>query len=172
MSKSCFSPGIINLVSNLITTTSEHNMKFTSWLSEYADGMGNEIYRMKLSEKMDNRTFADIAGFVFKKNYSIVFALEIKTNGRTIIRLNPSDFIVNNIARNQIYVYLICQDKKTADEIEILDMNKDEQTAYYNEKALAGKKKRGDEEEDDADEEFAVGVDGVVKHGGHHHHKD
>jgi hypothetical protein len=133
MSKSCFSPGIINLVSNLITTTSEHNMKFTSWLSEYADGMGNEIYRMKLSEKMNNRTFADIAGFVFKKNYSIVFALEINTNGRTIIRLNPSDFIVNNIAGNQIHVYLICQDKKTADEIEILDMNKDEITQYYNE---------------------------------------
>ena len=100
MSKSCFSPGIINLVSNLISTTSELNLKFTTWLAEYADGMGNEIYRMKLSEKMENRTFSDIAGFVYKKNTSILFALEIKTNGRTIIRLNPSDFIVNNIQKN------------------------------------------------------------------------
>jgi len=68
MSKSCFSPGIINLLSNLITTTSELNIQFTTWLEEYAEGMGNEIYRMKLSKKMDNRTFADIVGFVYKKN--------------------------------------------------------------------------------------------------------
>ena len=128
--------------------------------------MGNEIYRMKLSEKMDNKTFADIVGFVYKKNSSIVFALEIKTNGRTIIRLNPSEFIVNNIKKNQIHVYLICQDKNTADEIEILDMNKDEITQYYNDQALVGKKKRDDDEEEEEDGE-AVGEG--TKHAGHNH---
>jgi len=125
---------------------------------------------MKLSTKMDNRTFADIVGFVYKKNSSIVFALEINTNGRTIIRLNPSEFIVNNIKKNQIHVYLICQDKNTADEIEILDMNKDEITEYYNEQALAGKKKR--EDDDDEEEGDDEGAEGVIKHAGHHHHKD
>ena len=66
---------------------------------------------------------------------SIVFAIEIKTNGKTIIRLNPSDFIVNNIKDNQIYVYTICEDKPTADEIEVLGMTADEKLKYYNSKA-------------------------------------
>lgn len=64
-----------------------------------------------------------------------MFAIEIKTNGKTIIRLNPADFIVNNIDENQIYVYTICENKKTADEIETLNMNKEEKLRYYNEKA-------------------------------------
>lgn len=64
-----------------------------------------------------------------------MFAIELKTNGKTIIRLNPSDFIVNNIDKNQIYVYTICENKKTADEIEVLNMNKEEKLRYYNEKA-------------------------------------
>ena len=134
MSKSCFSPGIINFISNLISTTGDQGDMESAWLREYAEGMDHEIYRIKLSVKMENRTFAEIAGFVYKKNQSIVFAIEIKTNGKTIIRLNPSDFIVNNIQKNQIYVYLICPDKKTADEIETLDMTKDEINKYLNAK--------------------------------------
>ena len=70
------------------------------WLEQYVEGMGHEIYRIKLSDMMENRTFADISGLVYKQNRSIVFAIEIKTNGKTIIRLNPSDFIVNSINQN------------------------------------------------------------------------
>jgi hypothetical protein len=132
MSKSCFSPGIINFISNLISTTGDQPELESRWLQEYASGMGHEIYRMKLSEKVENSTFAEIAGLVYKLDQSIVFAIEIKTNGKTIIRLNPSDFIVNNIKENQIYVYTICEDKKTADEIEVLGMSKEERLKYYN----------------------------------------
>jgi len=66
MSKSCFSPGIINFISNLISTTSDLEPSYSQWLDDYADGMGHEIYRMKLSEKMENLSFADISGFVYK----------------------------------------------------------------------------------------------------------
>lgn len=111
--------------------------------------MDHEIYRIKLSEKMENKTFAEISGIVYKQNNSIVFAIEIKTIGKTIIRLNPSDFIVNNINENQIYVYLICPDKKTAEEIETLDMTKDEINKYYNAKALADKIAKERQEDDD-----------------------
>lgn len=103
---------------------------------------------------MENRTFAEIAELVYKKNKSIVFAIEIKTNGKTIIRLNPSDFIVNNINQNKIYVYLICPDKKTADEIETLDMDKEEINRYLNAKMQAekiAKEARENEEDDDND---------------------
>ena len=123
-----------------------------TWLDQYAEGMGHEIYRIKLSKKMENRTFAEISGLVYMQNRSIVFAIEIKTNGKTIIRLNPSDFIVNNIDENQIYVYTICEDKDAAQEIETLYMNKDEINKYYNAKALADKIAK--EEEDNMEEEM------------------
>lgn len=101
--------------------------------------MGHEIYRIKLSKNMENHTFAEISGKVYECNRSIVFAIEIKTNGKTIIRLNPSDFIVNNIEENQIYVYTICEDKDAAQEIETIYMTKDEINKYYTAKALAEK---------------------------------
>jgi len=69
--------------------------------------MGHEIYRIKLSERMENKTFADVSGLVYKHNKSIVFGIEIKTNGKKITRLNPSDFVINNIVDNDIYVYAI-----------------------------------------------------------------
>ena len=34
--------------------------------------------------------------------------------------MNPSNFIVNNIKENDIHVYIICPDKKDAEEIETL----------------------------------------------------
>ena len=66
MSKSCFSPGIINFISNLISTTGDQPELESRWLQQYASGMGHEIYRMKLSEKVENSTFAEIAGLVYK----------------------------------------------------------------------------------------------------------
>lgn len=100
MSKSCFSPGIINFVSNLISTTSDQDEQEHAWLNEYAEGMGHEIYRIKLSTKMNNQVFSDIVRLVYKKNKSILFAIEIKTNDKTIIRMNPANFVVNNINKN------------------------------------------------------------------------
>lgn len=101
--------------------------------------MGHEIYRIKLSKNVANHTFAEISGMVYETNRSIVFAIEIKTNGKTIIRLNPSDFIVNNIIDNQIYVYTICEDKDAAQEIETLQMTKEEINRYFSAKAMAEK---------------------------------
>ena len=108
MSKSCFSPGIINFISNLISSTdSDTDSSQKRWLQEYSEGMGHEIYRVNLSEKMENKTFSEIAGLVYKYNQCIVFAIEIKTNEKTIIRLNPSNFVVSNINYNEIRVYVI-----------------------------------------------------------------
>jgi hypothetical protein len=97
--------------------------------------MGHEIYRIRLSEKMEKKHFRDIAKTVYKKTKAIVFAIEVKCNGRTVIRLNPSDFIVNNIETNSICVYCICPDKKTAESIETIKMNKEERERYDNMKA-------------------------------------
>lgn len=127
MSKSCFSPGIINFISNLISSTdSDESDTGKIWLDQYSNGMGHEIYRIKLSEKMNLKTFAEIANIVYKHNHCIVFAIEIKTKGKTIIRLNPSNFVVSNIKRNEIHVYTISQDRKHAEDIETLEMSKEE----------------------------------------------
>ncbi len=40
--------------------------------------------------------------------------------------------MVNNINQNQIHVYLICEDKKAADEIEVLQMTDEDANKYYN----------------------------------------
>lgn len=69
MAKSCFSPGLIALLSNLITSSADFNrelnrnafsptdVKEEKWLDEYCEGMGHEIYRVKLSEKMEKKYF-------------------------------------------------------------------------------------------------------------------
>ena len=104
--------------------------------------MGHEIYRISLSEKMEKRYFSDIARVVYKKTKAILFAIEVNCNGKTIIRLNPSDFIVNNIKENDIYVYMICPDKKTAESIETIEMTKEERNRYFNMKVQKSKEEK------------------------------
>lgn len=147
MSKSCFSPGIVNFISNLISSTDSDDLDTgKKWLDEYSEGMGHEIYRIKLSEKMKNKTFGEIASIVYKYNHSIIFAIEIKTNEKTIIRLNPSNFVVSNIEANDIRVYVISQDKKQAVEIETLQMT-EEEINRYNAQEEGGKLQDDDEDE-------------------------
>ena len=107
MSKSCFAPGIINFISNLITSSANQGDMDSVWLKQYAEGMDHEIYRIKLSYKFENKTFAEVSSLIYKHNKSIVFGIEIKTNGKTIVRLNPSDFKISNITDNEIHVYVI-----------------------------------------------------------------
>lgn len=46
MAKSCFAPGLISLISNLIASSSDQMDFEEDWLTEYAEGMGHEIYRI------------------------------------------------------------------------------------------------------------------------------
>jgi len=123
------------------------------WLKQYAEGMDHEIYRIKLSEKMENKTFAEVSGLVYKHSKSIVFGIQITTNGKTIIRLNPSDFIIPNIIVNEIWVYAIQSSLKKAEEIETLDMTVEEVNKYLNAKAAADKKTKEMEQEGEISDE-------------------
>jgi len=51
LAKSCFAPGLIALISNLVSSVSEPEEEFDeNWLNEYTEGTGFEIYRVKIEE--------------------------------------------------------------------------------------------------------------------------
>lgn len=135
LAKSCFAPGLICFISNLITTSDEHRTDLSPWVTEYTKGMSHEIYRCRLSVKLENKRFSEVVRTIYKQLKAIVFAIEVKCNKKTIIRLNPSDFVINNVEKNNIYVYCICEDMTQADAIETLDMTKEELNIMYVQKA-------------------------------------
>eukprot|EP00352_Strombidinopsis_acuminata_P002382 CAMPEP_0176383506 /NCGR_PEP_ID=MMETSP0126-20121128/33560_1 /TAXON_ID=141414 ORGANISM="Strombidinopsis acuminatum, Strain SPMC142" /NCGR_SAMPLE_ID=MMETSP0126 /ASSEMBLY_ACC=CAM_ASM_000229 /LENGTH=129 /DNA_ID=CAMNT_0017748619 /DNA_START=1324 /DNA_END=1713 /DNA_ORIENTATION=- len=82
LAKSCFSPGIISFISNLITSSSDEDIPHADdlWMQEYLEGMDHEIYRVKLSTKLENKYFRDIVKIIYKQQRAIVFAIEVQCN--------------------------------------------------------------------------------------------
>lgn len=88
LAKSCFAPGLITLISNLIASSGDQTNKNLpeEWLKEYVDGMGSEIYRVQISEmdyqnddhKNKYLSFLKIVDIVYNEYASVVFALEIE----------------------------------------------------------------------------------------------
>ena len=100
LAKSCFAPGLICLISNLIASAGEINASPHSgdWFQEYAEGMGHEIYRMVISYDDYGRdiSFCKIAEVAYSEFNAVVFALEIQSKQnpkQTCIRLNPIGFV-------------------------------------------------------------------------------
>ena len=51
LAKSCFAPGLIAMISNLVSSMSEPEDEFEEeWLNHYVEGTGFEIYRVKIEE--------------------------------------------------------------------------------------------------------------------------
>ena len=68
LAKSCFAPGLINIISNLIASSSETSQSEEDWGIEYANGMGHEMYRVQLSDKLEDKTFREISKTVYSLN--------------------------------------------------------------------------------------------------------
>lgn len=82
LAKSCFAPGLIAMISNLIASASENEMGGnTDWFGEYAEGMGHEIYRMPISQDdyQDSISFKHLADVAYQSYSAVVFALEIQS---------------------------------------------------------------------------------------------
>jgi len=102
LSKSCLTPGILALLSNLLMSSSSlpHGTD-SEWLKEYAEGRGHEIYRIPLGDNYKNYTFLEIVKDIYSKIHAITFAVEIEIDGNTIIKLNPtSNQTINDIINN------------------------------------------------------------------------
>ena len=125
LSKSCLIPGIIPLIANLVRSSGSEEETEYSWLNEYLEGSGQEIYRAKLNETFKNKTFSQISKLIYRNFDGIAFALEIEIQGKTLIILNPGGFFIEKFLeqRNDVkfYLYVICSDKDVADRISNAD---------------------------------------------------
>lgn len=124
LAKSCFAPGLIACMSNLSASASTDDLELEEeWLNEYANGMGHEIYRMQISEGNFSSplqlTFRDIADLCFFEFQSLIFALEIelKETGKSLVRLNPAQFVIEDWERFNYYLYIICEDESNAEQV-------------------------------------------------------
>ena len=83
LAKSCFAPGLIAMVSNLIASSGDidKNIHEAEWFEEYAEGLEMEIYAVQISnaDYPDNITFNKIAEIAYSEYSAIVFALEIQS---------------------------------------------------------------------------------------------
>jgi len=92
LSKSCLTPGIISLLSNLIMSSANFkNENIPEWLKEYSEGREYEIYKMNIEGEMLLMNFKEICIDIYNKYQGIPIALEINYHGSSIIKLNPQD---------------------------------------------------------------------------------
>ena len=91
LSKSCLTPGIMALVTNLVMSSGEFTDSNgeSEWMKEYAEGRGHEIYRIQLQTYYQSMTFLEVVENVYNQAQAIVFALEIEIGGVSILKLNP-----------------------------------------------------------------------------------
>jgi len=129
LAKSCFAPGLIAMISNLIASAGEIDPEIMSgeWFQQYAEGMGHEIYRMQISsdDYPDQISFKKISEIAFTKFQAIVFGLEIQSKSnpeKSIVRLNPNAFQFTDWNLFHYHLYIICEDEEQAQKIQTLEM--------------------------------------------------
>ncbi len=100
LSKSCLTPGIMALISNLMMSSGEISSSNESeWIKEYSEGRGHEIYRIQLLQYYHQFTFLEIVENVYNQAQAIVFAIEIEIDGTSIVKLNNN---INNLTISEI----------------------------------------------------------------------
>jgi hypothetical protein len=104
LSKSCMTPGIISLISNLVLSSPVDTDFFkneSEWLREYFEGKQYEIVKISIDGELLNYSFHGLAQEVYNKFHALLIALEIDYKGGTLIKLNPTNTntfneIINN----------------------------------------------------------------------------
>ena len=125
LSKSCLCPGIITLLTNLITTNNlvEDNDKAkviieeNGWMNDYIEGKDYEIYKISLNSKR-GYYFGDIVNMVYNSNNGIIlFGLHIESNVTqdSIVYLSPLTFkLPKDDQTISIFGYLLAKDQNEA----------------------------------------------------------
>ena len=90
---------------------------------EYASGMGHEIYRTIIQENEFFSTsplsFKRVAEICFSEFQAVIFALEIeiKAIGKSVVKLNPSNFVFKDWNKFNYYLYIIGEDESMATKV-------------------------------------------------------
>ena len=112
LSKSCHTPGIISLISNLIISSQvDYNIfkKEPEWQREYKEGQQYEIYKFNFIEgELLFFNFQRLTQEIYNKFHSILIALEINYHGGTLVKLNPQS---KETIIDLIYPYLTIKSK-------------------------------------------------------------
>ena len=121
LAKSCFAPGLIAMISNLVSSMSDPDEEFEEeWLNQYVEGTGFEIYRVKIEREhfLDCLTFSRVAEIAHQCYGCVVFALEVEIKEKpgisSVVRLNPSKFKLQNWDVFNYYLYIISGDEDVA----------------------------------------------------------
>ncbi len=94
LSKSCITPGIISLISNLIISSNGESDKIfknqAQWIKEYKEGQQYEIYKYKnIQGDLLFYSYQQLTQEIYNKFHCIIIALEINYHGGTLVKLNP-----------------------------------------------------------------------------------
>ena len=115
LSKSCLTPGIISLISNLVISSGYKKLNSSNeseWLKEYIEGQQYEIYKYNsIRGELLFKSFEGIAQELYMKYHAILIALEIIYKGGSLIKLNPQS--KENII-DIIYFSLFSKTKNTS----------------------------------------------------------
>lgn len=80
LAKSCLCPGLITVISNLITSSGDppesDSLPF-KWLHEYWTGQGFEIYKAQLPNFFRDKTFSSTVLTIYRKFDAVLFGIEL-----------------------------------------------------------------------------------------------
>lgn len=129
LAKSCLCPGLITVISNLITSSGDppdpETLPF-NWLHQYWTGQGFEIYKTNLPVYFRDKTFSHSVLLIYREFEAVLFGIELITNGNSRIYLNPGNMRLPDVADTKIMGYIISQDKSVADDITLYKMDEDD----------------------------------------------
>ena len=147
LAKSCFAPGLIALLSNLTSSGDGSYADFEKdWMKDYTMGMGYEIYRTALHSNFEGLCFKEIVKILYKEFRIIVFALGIESPNKSIVVLNPSNYICKDFENNKYFIFMITEDASQADHAETLQgISRDNKKRYFGNKKAERKNKEMDE---------------------------
>jgi hypothetical protein len=144
LSKSSLCPGIITIISTLITSdkapyphTEPPAESNTKWVDEYLWGLQNEMYRIPLtSDRFAGLSFSIVTQQFYKHFDLILFALEITLDGETRVCCNPSEYIFQDKLH---YAYVIAAKLPNIEDFQNFNFPNVQRT--FNVAAKSGKKK-------------------------------
>ena len=99
--------------------------------------------------KFKNKKFSEVAATVYNEYNGILFGIELEVAGQIIIRLNPGNYTIPDSLNNKIFVYIICEDKKVADQVTTYDMTNEEIALLNQQMSLRSQKNEHKNNKDD-----------------------